>query len=118
LLETTLILSTLGNRYLRDHCRRDIRVQRSQIPPSNEFRQIMSQFSIKLQETTLILSTLSTRYFRDPCRRDIRVQRPQKSLSSKTELISINIYRVANFLFIFFSNALLKCIFFMQKCIF
>ncbi|OXU19095.1 hypothetical protein TSAR_015967, partial [Trichomalopsis sarcophagae] len=40
----------------------------------------------------VILSTLGTRYLRERCRHDIRVLQPQKSPSSKTGLISINIY--------------------------
>ncbi|OXU18730.1 hypothetical protein TSAR_005379 [Trichomalopsis sarcophagae] len=34
--ETTLTLSTLDTRYLGDRCRRDIRVQQPQKPPSSE----------------------------------------------------------------------------------
>ena len=108
LQETTLILFTLGTRYLGDHCHRDIRVQRPQKPPSNEFKLVMLQISMKLQETTFILSILDTRYFRDRCSRDIRMQRPQKTPSSKTGLISINIYRVVNLLFIVSSKCTSK----------
>ena len=44
--------------------------------------------------------TLGTTYLGERCRRDIRVQRTQKPPSSKTGLISINIYRVVRLLFI------------------
>ncbi|OXU21225.1 hypothetical protein TSAR_015055, partial [Trichomalopsis sarcophagae] len=61
--ETTLILPTLGTRYLGERCRRYIRVHQPRKPPSNEFRLIIFQILTKLQETTLIPSTLGTRYF-------------------------------------------------------
>ncbi|OXU31476.1 hypothetical protein TSAR_017000 [Trichomalopsis sarcophagae] len=61
LLKTTLILSTLGTRYLGDRRHRDIHVQLPQNPPSNKFRLNMLQISLKLLKTTLILSTLGTR---------------------------------------------------------
>ncbi|OXU20959.1 hypothetical protein TSAR_005913 [Trichomalopsis sarcophagae] len=62
LLKTTLILSTLGTRYLGGRCCCDIHVHRPQKPPSNEFRLIMLQIPQKLLKTTLILSTLGTTY--------------------------------------------------------
>ncbi|OXU30580.1 hypothetical protein TSAR_007185 [Trichomalopsis sarcophagae] len=61
LSETTLILPTLGTRYLGERCRRYIRVHQPRKPSSNKFRLIMFQILTKLQETTLILSTLGTR---------------------------------------------------------
>ena len=51
-----------ATRYLGDRFRCDIRVQRPQKPPSNEFQLIMLQITIKLLGTTFIRATLDTRY--------------------------------------------------------
>ncbi|OXU20606.1 hypothetical protein TSAR_011557 [Trichomalopsis sarcophagae] len=45
----TLILPTLGTRYLGERCRHYIRVHQPRKPPSNEFRLIMFQILTKLQ---------------------------------------------------------------------
>ena len=55
---TTFIRCTTDTKYLGDRCRCNIRVQRPQKPPSNEFRLIMLQIPIKLQGTTFMRSTL------------------------------------------------------------
>ncbi|OXU27967.1 hypothetical protein TSAR_009998, partial [Trichomalopsis sarcophagae] len=101
----TSILPTLGTRYLGECCCCYIHVQQPRKPPRDDV--ILSTLGTsylgvavmifvfcdhkKPPKDDVILSFLSTRYLGERCRHDICVLRPQKTPSSKTGLISINI---------------------------
>ncbi|OXU23742.1 hypothetical protein TSAR_001373 [Trichomalopsis sarcophagae] len=61
--ETTLMLPTLGTGYLEERCRRDIRVQRPQKPPSDKTRhyQVHGVFTCHLNTSSQVCAETPSR---------------------------------------------------------